>query len=204
MNWGQLKAQVFKLMDEYSSRGVVQSKAKTQDVTFKAQDFARDTILELAKVVKNPGVFTVSLSDENSPLQYNLPEDWLELNYAGYTQGQRLEQVFPTGLFRITPDRRLILAPNRHPSEIRFYYVRRPVDLIFTGDDAADEAQTIDLPEDAARIAAYNVAGQVLLSEGELTKGTMLINQYEAKKENLVIHDGKLPVEITDALGWWA
>jgi hypothetical protein len=74
--------------------------------------------------------------------------------------------------------------------------------LEFTGEEAIDNIQALDISEDAARIAPYYVAGQVLMSEGELSKGVGLINQYEAKKASLVSSDGHYSANITNVFGW--
>jgi hypothetical protein len=202
LNYGQLKKVVLKLIDEYSSRGAIQAPIKTADQSFKIQDLTNDCLYELAVVVKHPGEFNVSLVDENSPLTYDLPSDWIKQNYAEFVKDNNPPKNFPAHYYRISPTKKLHLIKHLNPIDVTFYYIKRPALLVFTGDDAVDNLQELDISEDAARIAHYYVAGQVLMSEGELSKGVGLINQYESKKVNLVSSDGHYSDNITNVFGW--
>lgn len=130
---------------------------------------------------------------------YPLPDNYLQLNNVMVRKDQR--QYVPNMTYILTPDKKIAL--NRYEvGEYLINHYRKPSELVFTGDEVVDSAQTLDISEDAARIAPYYVAGQVLMSEGELTKGGGLINQYEGKKVTLVSSDGHYSASITNVFGW--
>lgn len=312
MNYGQLKAHALKLLDEYSSRGAIQSAIKTADISFKMQDLANDALYDLASttakipavyfIAHNPvynelakdtssikkhlpgtdfsielvgakscffeatGPATVLIEEYNSgawsaietieipatqisfaeykrlitptvptnnvrlrfsgdypydfhnyvlypyswPTQdsvqqsrphfiYSLPDDYLQLHNVMAKRDQR--QYTPYNNYILSPDKKI--AINRYEiGEYLINYWRKPSLLVFTGDEVVDNAQTLDISEDAARIAPYYVAGQVLMSEGELAKGVGLINQFESKKVSLVSNEGNYSASITNVFGW--
>jgi hypothetical protein len=85
--------------------------------------------------------------------------------------------------------------------ELIVNYWRRPNLLTFTNNDATDDAQLIDLSEDAAMIIPFNVAGQVLNSEKQLAEGTLLINQYETKKSTLISNKTQYQAQVMSVYG---
>lgn len=193
MNYGQLKNATLKILDEFSSRGAIQSKTKTADMQFKIQDLANDTLYDLATISKLPAKLEVSAETEETLIE--LPADWLEFNCVMYK-----DKPVPPQFYIITSDRNFKLKV--YPTEVTVYYWRKPKLLVFTGDDSADDQQTLDISEDAARTAPYNIAGQILISEGETAKGTLLLNIYESKKTNLVGNDESYDAHVIDIMGW--
>lgn len=296
MNYGELKAKVLKLIDEYSSRGTVLSKNKTADILYKIQGLVNSIQMDLAstyaklpaiyKIVQNPvenellkdtstiknhlpgedftverqgarSVFfestgpaeihieeyvngawntleTISIpasqitfqeyrrlinpSDTNNNVRlrfsgdyvyqfrnyhlygvtwpdqdsvqqwrpyflYDLPSDFLKLNYVEVRRQTRQYTSFQD--FHLRSDNKIAFNRYVAPAEFLVHYFRKPVSLTFTGDDAVDDAQTIDALDEAAEIMPLAVAGEVLLSEKDETRGAFLLNMYEARKANL-------------------
>jgi len=81
INYGQIRASVFKLLDEFSSRGSLQAANKTADYNFKCQSLVNESIMELASTnAKLPKTFLIAhnpikntLSDDNGTLEQYLP-----------------------------------------------------------------------------------------------------------------------------------
>jgi hypothetical protein len=86
--------------------------------------------------------------------------------------------------------------------ELIIHYWRKPAMLTFTGDETTDDAQTIDLTDEAAHIIPYDIAGEVFKSEKQVTEGMILINQYEAKKANLPSNNSNYAASILNIYGW--
>ena len=131
--------------------------------------------------------------------EYDLPGNFLKLNRVEVKREARQYVPYTNHIER--PDKKLAINRYDGPCEFLVHYWRRPNVLTFTGDESIDDVQIIDLAEDAARIAAYNVAGQILISENE-DNGVLLINQYEAKKESLITNDISYNANIISVTGW--
>lgn len=314
MTYGEIKDATLKWIDEYSSRGAVQSLTKTVDYNFKIQTGVNESINNLASTVAkiaadfpfihNP--IKNTRSDDTSEIKIHLPGDdysisltnaqatFFEIGYpgvavleesadvgetystietitvpstvAGFTEYRRLiSPSSPTNLVRLRftgsypysfrneilydiafvneesvqqhrpifiidlplnflkPDAIYTLSGQQEipytkgsikngrfyysgyetPKQFLIRYWRKPNLLTFTGVDATDRELEIDLTDEAALIIPQNVAGKILISEQQVTNGTLLINMYEAAKSQLV-GDKKddLQNEIQNVTGW--
>lgn len=153
---------------------------------------------------RNYVLYPYAFTDEASIQQhrphfiYNLPSDFLKINKVLVRKDQR--QYVPYVNYIERPDGKIGI--NRYEvGEYEIHYWRKPILLTFTGDANIDDAQELDLAEDAAHVASYAVAGEILLSEGE-ANGLTLINQYEAKKANLITNDIGYQGNVLNIYGW--
>lgn len=130
--------------------------------------------------------------------EYDLPEDFLDMNNVFAKRDARQYAMYPN--YILTPTKRIAFNSFESPIELLVNYWRRPTLLNFIN-DATDEAQILDLSEDAAIIVPYNVAGQVLNSEKQIAQGTLLINQFESKKANLISNKTQYQATIMSVYG---
>jgi len=89
--------------------------------------------------------------------------------------------------FQLRPDKKIAINKYIAPAEMLIHYWRKPNMLVTVNNQVTDDAQVLDINDDAARIIPYAVAGQIVLSEGEMSKGLTLLNQYESKKANSLV-----------------
>lgn len=81
MKYGELKARVLKLIDEYSSRGTLLSESKTKDILYKIQGLVNEVQMDLAttygklpatyKIVQNP--IDNDIVDDTSTIRNHIP-----------------------------------------------------------------------------------------------------------------------------------
>jgi hypothetical protein len=308
MNYGQVKTDTLRLIDEYSSRGAIQAASKIADIKFKIQSATNQTIYDLASTTaKIPAVFniahnpiknvlmddtsslkqhlpgmdftislagakscffectgpaTVQIEEGNTILQtisipsstkvltdyrrlitpvnpnslitlrftgdyvytfrnytlypysfpteadiqqhrpwfeYDLPNDYLDINNVFAKKDARQYSAYPN--YILTPNKKISFNAFDGPLELLVNYWRRPNLLTFVNDDTTDDAQIIDLSEDAAMIIPFNVAGQVLNSEKQLAEGTLLLNQYETKKSTLISNKTQYQANVMSVYG---
>lgn len=114
---------------------------------------------------------------------YDLPLDFLKLNYVEVRRQTRQYTSFQD--FHLRSDNKIAFNRYISPAEFLVHYFRKPVNLTFTGIDETDDAQTIDVLDEAAEIMPLAIAGEVLISEKDETRGAFLLNMYEARKANL-------------------
>ena len=145
---------------------------------------------------------TEAMIQQSRPFfEYALPSDFLALNFIYAKKDSR--QLIPYNNAIITPDNKKICV-NRYdaPLELQIDYWRRPTLLTFTGVDATDEAQIIDLADDAAIILPWFIAGDILNSEQLLAQGTLRLNQAAAKSGSLITNKSSDTTEILNVTGW--
>ena len=130
--------------------------------------------------------------------EYDLPANFLDLDEV---TAKTWRQTVPYSNYSISREKIYFNAYD-YPMELIINYWRKPTLLTFTGTEATDDAQTIDLSDDAALIIPWSVAGEIFKSEKDLSAGTLLINQYEAKKANLITNNPNGPSKIENVTGW--
>lgn len=131
-----------------------------------------------------------------------LPADFFTLNEAFIKNDGRQNIPLNSGYF-ITPDKKFCFDSYLvNPAEIIVNYWRRPNLLTFTGVDATDEAQTIDLTDDAAIIIPWNVAGEIFKSEQMMGPGGYLINQFMVKRDSLISNKSNYSSTILNVNNW--
>jgi len=133
---------------------------------------------------------------------YALPADFLKLKDVMIRRDVR--QWIPYTNYLLTNDKQIGI--NRYDTgEFMLNYYRKPTLLVYTGVDLTDDAQAIDLTDDAARLIPYYAAGQILGTSSdptEVPKGTKLLNQYEIKKGNIVATDISYSGQIVNVYNW--
>lgn len=121
-------------------------------------------------------------------LIYDFPTDYLKFNKVMIKRDQR-QYVQLNSDFQLRPDKKIAINKYLAPAEVEVHYWRKPILLVSTNNDTTDSALELDINDDAARVIPYYVAGQIVISEGDLSKGLTLINEYESKKNSLVGND---------------
>lgn len=141
---------------------------------------------------RNYILYQYTFPDEDSIQQHkpyfeiDVPSDFLDINSVFIKRDSR--QYLPYSNYNISPGPTKKFSYNSYegPMELEVNYWRKPTLLTFTQDDTTDRALSIDLTDEAALIIPWNSAGEILKSEGKLAEGTLLINQFEVKKNNLI------------------
>ena len=315
ITFGQIKGDTLRLLDEYSSRGTVQSATKIADYRLKIQSLTNAYIYELASTTaKIPAIFNIvhnpvrnRLSDDTSSIRTHMPDHDFSASYIGakaiyfestgpatiyleesfdggetfslietivipadqtsFAEYKRLipstqptnmvrlrfsgdyvyafrnyvlypyswpteedipqhrpyvEYPFPSDFFDIdsvfikgnawqfapysdyilTHDKKIAFSSYEGPLELICNYWRRPNLLVFTGNELTDDAQVIDLGDDAAIIIPWFVAGDILNSEQLLAAGTLRLNQAAVKRDSLVTNKSNYASTIMNVTGW--
>lgn len=183
MNYGEIKNASLKLADEYSSRGAIQAATKIADMALKIQDLISDSVYDLASTVaKIPAVQIIDRTDPSTLTENALSDDFLSLNYVSckLSSGEYKE----TSNYQITPTKQIVLPNSGYIYHI--FYWKKPNQLVFTGDAVTDDAQTLEIVEEAQRIIPYYVAAELMGSEGNNERMTTLSIQYESKKKKII------------------
>lgn len=131
--------------------------------------------------------------------EYALPTDFFDLNNVFAKRDARQYSAYPN--YILTPNKRISFNAFDSPIELIVNYWRRPNLLTFINDDPTDDAQILDLTDDAAMIVPYNVAGQVLNSEKQIAEGTLLLNQFETKKAMLISNKTQYQANVMSVYG---
>jgi hypothetical protein len=118
--------------------------------------------------------------------EYDFPSDFLKFDKI-MSKSDTRQYTQLSSNYQLRPDRKIAINKYIAPAEILIHYWRKPKMLVSVNNEVTDEAQVLDINDDAARIIPYYVAGQIRLSEGELTTGLTLVNQYEAKKTSSLV-----------------
>lgn len=182
MNYGQIKNATLKLVDEYSSRGAVQGATKIADLTLKIQDVVNDAYYDLASTVaKIDAVQVIDRTLQDSLVEYSLATDFMDINYLAFKLDNGEYQE--TSTYQIIPGNKIVL-PSSGVVYHLFYY-KKPTLLVFGSDNVVNDAQTLELSEEAIRLIPYYAAGTLMSSEGDSTKGSSLTAQYYSKKNNI-------------------
>lgn len=132
--------------------------------------------------------------------EYDLPSDYFDMNSVFAKKDSR--QYSPYINYIITPDKKIAINRYDSPLELLVSYWRRPNLLTFTGVAATDDAQTIDLTDDAAIIIPWFVAGDILNSEQLLAEGTLRLNQANVKRDSLITNKSNDTTTIINVTGW--
>lgn len=132
---------------------------------------------------------------------YSLPSDFLKLNYIEVKKDAR--QYINYIDYKRTPDNKLALS-RYDIGEYLIHYWRKPIELVFTGNQSTDDAQIIDtdMPTEGVQLVPYFIAAHSLIAEGDMTKGITLLNMYEAKVASLPGPDVAYSSTIINVTGW--
>lgn len=118
--------------------------------------------------------------------EFSFPADFLKFDKIMAKRDSRQYSQLSTD-FQLRPDKKIAINKYLAPAEMLIHYWRKPSMLVTVNNQVIDDAQVLDINDDAARIIPYAVAGQIVLSEGEMSKGLTLLNQYESKKANSLV-----------------
>lgn len=164
--------------------------------------FSGDSLFSFSNYILYPYSWpTESDVQQHRPwFEFPLPNDFFDINNVFAKKDAR--QFVPYMNYIITPDKKISFNSYDYPMELLINYWRRPNLLTFTGVDATDDAQTIDLTDDAAIIIPWFVAGDILNSEQLLAEGTLRLNQATVKKNSLIGSNRNTFVEILNVTGW--
>lgn len=114
--------------------------------------------------------------------RFNLPDDYLKFN-------QWMANDEPYSNVKMLSTKMFEISRYEAPLELQLIYWRKPTLLTFTGVDATDDVQILDVTDDAAQIVALGVTARCLISEKDETAGMIIMNMYEAAKANLPGND---------------
>lgn len=142
---------------------------------------------------------------------YDLPTDFLELNYVMVKKNTR--QYIPYKDYIIRPDKKISFNRYDAPVEFLVHYWRYPTLFTYTGIEVTDDAMvygidsansTYRISDEAALIVPNYVAGYIFMSEGVsgLSIGLTLLNLYEAKKANIIGYKIGFSNKVENVSGW--
>lgn len=185
-----------KVLTEY--RRLITPLVSTSNITLR---FTGDYVYTFRNYTLYPYTFPTEADvQQHRPwFEYDLPSDYLDLNNVFAKKDSRQYSAYPN--YILTPNKKISFNSYDSPLELIVNYWRRPTLLTFINNDATDDAQVIDLSEDAAMIIPFNVAGQVLNSEKQLAEGTLLLNQYETKKAMLITNKTQYQANVMSVYG---
>lgn len=130
--------------------------------------------------------------------EYPLPADFFDIDSVFIKKDIRI----PYLNYVLTQDKKIAVRTYEPPMELEVNYWRRPNLLTFTGTDDIDDAQVIDLDDDAAIIIPWFVAGDILNSEQLLKEGKQRLEQAEIKRRNLIKNKSNYGQTIINVTGW--
>jgi len=202
VTYGDIRKQTLRLLDEYSSRGaIVTSITKIGDIKLKIQGLINDAQYDLAKTkAKIPKVYTFERTAETDATEYDVPADLLEFNYA-MVKNSDTERYYHYSSFYSPPTGKIIVSKYLYPFTFDFHYFKRPALVVFTDTDV-DDNLTFEVSDDAALIMPYFIVAQILISEGDQTKGWGYLNQYLNMKSDLSGPFYYLGGTIINTTGW--
>lgn len=192
-------------MTEY--KGLITASSAANTVRLR---FTGDYIYRYRNYILYPYTFqTVTDIQPHKPhFEYDLPADFLKLDTVMTKRDTR--QYVPYINFILRSDKKI--AFNRYDvGEYLIHYWRMPTFFTFTGTESVDDAQTFGIDvansiyrveDEAALIIPYYAAGQVLMSESDLSKGIALLNMYEQKKVNLTGNNLGYTGSVLNIYGW--
>lgn len=130
---------------------------------------------------------------------YSLPTDFLKMNNLVVRKETR--QEVPEVNFTLDMANKTISINRYVEGEYIINYYRKPTYITITGVDATDDAQIVDVNEDAAYVLALGVASIVVAKQDPATS-VLLNNLYESKKANLTGNDGVYVQSQVPLSGW--
>ena len=131
---------------------------------------------------------------------YDMPANFHKLNFVEARKPTRQYSNYTT--YKLRPDKKIAINSYDAPLNLLAHYWRKPTLLTYSGVTATDDLLTVDVFDDTAgRIIPYFCAGQILISEGDTGRGTLLLNIYESRK-NTIINDIGVNSELSNVYGW--
>lgn len=129
---------------------------------------------------------------------YDLPSDFLFLENVMRKNSDKWDKYSEFYLL----DGESKLGFNRYDTgEFQINYFRKPTEIVYTGVDVVDDAQTVDCNDDAVHAAVLGVASLLQTTENP-TLSVMLSNLYEQQKMSFKKPDRYYPEEIQNVTGW--
>lgn len=164
--------------------------------------FAGDNLYDFRNYILYPYAFPSqdAVQVHKPYFEYAFNADFLKFDKVMIKRDSR--QYVPLTDYILRPDKKIAVNRYLAPAELLIHYWRKPTELTITGNTTTDEAQELDIAEDAALIIPFYVAGMIANSEDNTTKGLVMLNQYEAKKVNLVGNDSGYSGAISSVYGW--
>lgn len=200
ITWGEVKSQVRALMDEYSSRGALLPTTKVADVVKKMEQLVNEAQYDLATTKAFiPALYTFTRTLKADPTEYDLPDDFFDLYYFEF--GPTSGPYYNFYNYRITPNGKVVVDKELYPYTVRMHYKKTPTKLALTG-NPTDDALTFEINDDAVRIMPYYIAGNVLISERDSANGTIRLNQYYDKRNELISNEQRYKATILSRAEW--
>lgn len=180
MNYGQVKDQVLKLLNQYTIAGskVASSYNNQQDYVERIPTLVNDAMMEIATTARKiPAVLSLNSLDREDlgdHVRYHLPDDFYQF-VSGSVVTTKEGRVLHTNCFGIQ-GRKILLIPSSEAGDLCVEYYRYPNLLPDVPDD---DEQLDNEPETHFAIPFYVAA--YLVSHDDLTLCALFNNTYEAK-----------------------
>ena len=182
MNYGQVRDQILKLLNQYTRAGtpVDGSYNNQQDYLNRIPDLVNDAMLEIATTTRKipavlnlEGLYGEELG-ENGDVLYELPSDFYQL-ISGSVVTTREGKVLHTNEYTLQ-GRKYLAVPREEAGNYTFSYYRYPTLL---PNNPADTAQLDNAPETHFAIPFYVAAMLVIHDDAFLYAS--FYNKYEDK-----------------------
>jgi hypothetical protein len=170
--------------------------------------FTGSTTYDFRNYILYPYTFTTEddVQQHRPFFEYTLPAACKEIAYIQCLSGTPYYTIPNYGRlgkqdYHLRSDR--ILAINRYayPAEYQVHYWAEPADITFAG-TSADDTKTFEVSEAAQAIMPLAIAGMILYTENDKSKGVMYLNDYENKKARLSQPLLELNEPTNGVLGW--
>ena len=180
MNYGQVKNQVLKLLDQYSVAGneVEPSYNNQQDYLNRIPGLVNDAVMEIATTVRKiptvMGLCELPYEDLGEAYRYQLPRDFYQLISGGVVK-TRGGTVLHTNLYQ-TQGRSFLIVPKAEAGDCSIEYYRYPMLL---ADRPKDTDELDNAPETHFAVPYY--AAAFLASRDDPYLCALLNNKYDDK-----------------------
>lgn len=164
-------------------------------------NFSGNYVYNFRNYILYPYTFSsASVVQQHRPrFVYTLPTNFLKMNTLVVRKEIRQEVAEVNYTLDVANK---TISINRYvEGEYVLNYWRKPTYITITGVDATDDAQLVDVNDDAAYVLALGVASIVTAKQDPATSG-YLNNLYEAKKANLTGNDGVYVQSQVPLSGW--
>jgi len=145
-------------------------------------------------LVRNYVLYPISFYNEAAVqahsdwVAYDLPDNFFKLNFIEARKPTRQYANYQN--YRLRPDKKILFNTYDSPLNLILHFWRKPILLSYSGVLNIDDQLILDISDEAARLVPYFCAGKIFLTEGDETKGTLLVNIYESRKAALSLDIG--------------
>lgn len=189
MNLKQIKDLALKLTNEYSVNGTVISEGENADELNKMIDFANDAQMQLAKIDRIPANTEIQLSE--NIMSYDLPSDFWTLDKIFIKDDSNFTDFSD---FEILNKKIVLHNSYDNTYTLDVYYYKYPTEL-------SDDANVPEISAESHYLIATYIAAMVLISRGDFSQGGLLLNKFEAGKEDIIgLESGQST--ISNVMGW--